>query len=552
MFKDKRLRASALCLITELLLGGFRCALAMMTGSLALMADGVHALSDVWVSFVLFFVLMFRVSNDRSKKFSPKLINYVESSAVIFSAIAVLFAAVAIFDRLYKTETPQIEYLWLAIAGTAVVMVVIYFLAKLKQRVGRETNSVTLEADGYHSKADLITSAAVLLSLVGSLAGIHLDKVLAVIIAAMIALLGVEMLVSGLRSLISSQEFDQLSLIEWCGKKLSAIPFVTATKRTINATTTVLYKLRYVIASGVVLAYAVTAVSIVPLGYVGQKVVLAKQTQADLPVGAYLHAPWPFAQINLIRDGDVRKANVGLIPSAVTQRVSDGAWFSVSSRTRKDDNTGYLHTGDQNLVFVSGELLYRVTSPTKAATSYPELDTMVTELANSSLWELVSRKTYLELIQGDRQELADQLNSFISRGAEQLNYPIEIVSFSFESIQPPGPVVNTYRKLLQARQLKVDKVNQALTEKYFQLSAARANAVQIIEQDKAYAHAHNTRAEGDITRFNSIAQSYNRKPEAYKLKLQTESFQRTLSGRPLTIADPRFDKHDYRIWSAKQ
>ncbi|GLP98046.1 cation transporter [Paraferrimonas sedimenticola] len=551
MFKDRRLRASAICVVTELTLGAFRVALALITGSLALTADGVHALSDVWISLVLFLVLMLRVSNDHKQRFSERFVNRIESSAVIFSAVAVLAAAIAIFNRLYKSEPPQIENLWIAIVGTAIVMVVLYFLAKLKQRVGRETNSVTLEADGYHSKADMITSGAVLVSLIGTLAGIHLDRVLAVIIAAMVALLGVELLISGFRSLLSSKAFDQLSLVEWCGSKLAKIPFAESLKKAIRAISQYFYCLRYWFAVGAGIAYLSTAVTLVPLGFVGQQTFLGKQTAEDVPTGIYVHAPWPMGEMTLLREGLVQLAKVGLEPSAVAQRVSDGAWFGVSERTRGQDNAGYLHTGDQNLIFASGELLYKITSPTQAMNAYPELDVMITELANAALWELVGRKSYQELIQGDRQVLADQLFMSISNDVTRMSYPVELVSFSFDSIQPPGPVVKAYRKLHQARQRKQDLVNQASTEKVFQLSEARSNAVQILAQDTAYAHSVDARTQGDVKRLNLLADSYTNNPEAFKLKRQNETVQSTLAGQPLTITDPRFDKHDYRIWSAK-
>ena len=85
-------------------------------------------------------------------------------------------------------------------AGIAIT----YFTARYKEYVGRETESPSLIASGYHSRMDLYASILVVVSLAVSALGLGaLDRIAAAVIILFVILAGWEIASSALRALLS-------------------------------------------------------------------------------------------------------------------------------------------------------------------------------------------------------------------------------------------------------------------------------------------------------------------------------------------------------------
>jgi len=69
----------------------------------------------------------------------------------------------------------------LAIGDSLVAALVSYYAAQYKLHVGRETGSISLTADGYHSRMDTLTIGAVVVGLMGHAIGVPLDRMAAVV-----------------------------------------------------------------------------------------------------------------------------------------------------------------------------------------------------------------------------------------------------------------------------------------------------------------------------------------------------------------------------------
>jgi len=137
-------------------------------------------------------------------------------------ALLILYVPVEILLEVRGREQAEINNLWLGIGGVLLIIGLVFFMSRLKRLVGRETDSPALEADGYHSQIDLFSSIAVLVSLMGTLVGLYLDEIVALIIALLIGVAGVELLISGLRGLHQKRELDPVSLLDPVGHWLSS------------------------------------------------------------------------------------------------------------------------------------------------------------------------------------------------------------------------------------------------------------------------------------------------------------------------------------------
>jgi cation diffusion facilitator family transporter len=140
--------------------------LALVTGSVALLADALHNLSDVSSSAIVF--VGFRISRRPPSPAYPY--GYERAEDLAGLAVALLIwssAALAGYESWRKlTGQRSTTLVWLGIAGAALGIVGNQLVARYKLVVGRRIHSATLLADAKHSWLDALSSAGALVGLV--------------------------------------------------------------------------------------------------------------------------------------------------------------------------------------------------------------------------------------------------------------------------------------------------------------------------------------------------------------------------------------------------
>ncbi|VBA55305.1 putative cation efflux system protein [Mycobacterium attenuatum] len=164
-------RAVALSALGLALTGLIELAIAMVSGSVALLSDALHNLSDVSTSLVVF--VGFRSSQKSASQRYPYGLERAEDLAGIGVAL-VIWASAAIagaesVDKLLRHGTTQ--HVGWGIAAAAVGIAGNQLVARYKLVVGRRIQSSTMIADAKHSWLDALSSAGALLGLCGVAAG---------------------------------------------------------------------------------------------------------------------------------------------------------------------------------------------------------------------------------------------------------------------------------------------------------------------------------------------------------------------------------------------
>lgn len=164
-------RAVAVAALGLALTGAIELLIAVLSGSVALLGDALHNLSDVSTSLVVF--LGFRVSRRTATERYPYGFERAEDLAGIGIAIVIwasagLAAAESVRKLIEHGTTTHVGW---GIAGAAIGILGNQLVARYKLIVGRRINSATLIADAKHSWLDALSSAGALLGLLGVLLG---------------------------------------------------------------------------------------------------------------------------------------------------------------------------------------------------------------------------------------------------------------------------------------------------------------------------------------------------------------------------------------------
>ena len=194
-------RVALYSLLFNLTLLGAKILLSALTGSLALRADAVHTLVDVLASTAL--ILGLKISERKSESF-PLGLYKVENLASIAISFLLFFTAYEIILEAAAAAPQAPPYQGYALLAVAAIIPLPYLFGSFQIRVGRQTGSPSLIADGVQHRADVLTSSLVFLALAARNTGLPLDRIAAAIIALVIVKEGWRILVDGMRVLLDA------------------------------------------------------------------------------------------------------------------------------------------------------------------------------------------------------------------------------------------------------------------------------------------------------------------------------------------------------------
>lgn len=158
-----------------------------LTGSVALLADTIHNLGDALTAIPLW--AAFRLSQWKpNRRFTYGYGRVEDVAGVVIVGIILISALITGYLSVERLLHPQpIFYVGAVIAASLIGFVGNEAVAIFRIRVGKEIGSTALLADGYHARADGLTSLSVLLGAVGVWLGYALaDPIVGLVITVVI------------------------------------------------------------------------------------------------------------------------------------------------------------------------------------------------------------------------------------------------------------------------------------------------------------------------------------------------------------------------------
>ncbi len=201
---------------TNILLSIIKIVAGLLFGSMAVVVDGIHSISDLITDAAV--VVGFRLSEKAPDKNHPYGHKWYESFATaLISILLVATGIVTIYKTPEKAGNITGVSQFAALIATAVISIgAKEFLFRKTREVAYQTKCSSLYANAWHHRSDALSSLAVLGGLGAQAAGfIHGDRVAAVIVAAMIIFAGIRLFSDVLKVFTdASVDNKTLSLVE--------------------------------------------------------------------------------------------------------------------------------------------------------------------------------------------------------------------------------------------------------------------------------------------------------------------------------------------------
>ena len=187
-------------------------AIAVLSGSVGLLGDALHNLSDVSTSLAVFIGL--RISKRPASSTHPYGWERAEDLAGLGVALVIwMSAAFAGFVSVRKLiEHGTTSHIGVGIAAAAVGIIGNQVVARYKLGIGRRIQSATLVADARHSWLDALSSAGAMLGLIGVALGLSwADGIAGIVVTLFICHVGYDVTKDLLHHLMDGVEVGVLT-----------------------------------------------------------------------------------------------------------------------------------------------------------------------------------------------------------------------------------------------------------------------------------------------------------------------------------------------------
>lgn len=229
----RKARAAWISVISNSTLVVSKLAVGLLIGSVSVVSEAIHSGVDLIASGIALFAVKSAVKP--ADKEHPYGHGKIENLSGSIEAVLILVAAAwIVYEAVHKliVRSP-LEMAGLGVAIMAVSATANFFVSRMLFRVGRETDSIALQADAWHLRTDVWTSAGVMMGLAAILLSRRvfpawdlwwLDPAAAIVVALLIVRAAFELTRQSLRDVMdeSLPEKEQ----RWIADSVRGVPGV--------------------------------------------------------------------------------------------------------------------------------------------------------------------------------------------------------------------------------------------------------------------------------------------------------------------------------------
>lgn len=216
--KEDRYKSSQKVIWITIMLNVFlsilKVTIGVLANSNAMLADGIHSMSDVGSSLgIIVGLFIAKKPEDKEHQYGHEkaetIATFMLSLLLILVGLNIGYSSIKlIFSG--DVQIPGVAAIWAAIIS--IIIKEIQF--RISMRTGKRINSDVLIADAWHHRSDALSSIAALIGIIGSRMGYSfLDPLAGLIVSLIVVKVGVEIFIKGTNELMD-ESLEEEKLIK--------------------------------------------------------------------------------------------------------------------------------------------------------------------------------------------------------------------------------------------------------------------------------------------------------------------------------------------------
>jgi len=500
----------------------------------AIWADAWHSASDFLISVMVLFSLALEHRLGKQGRAA-----YIENATAGLVAVFIMGNGLHVAFTAEDVVAYESWRLYAGLGGTLLSILAVWALARIKYRVARRYGSLSFEAEAGHSLSDLFTSIGVFFTLLLSLAGVHIERIAAVLIGLLIFRIGFVLLLRAVRNLRHKQSLQadpahaHLLPEAWTERLRTWLPWGGRALALLRALALGMARLTWLWLLIAALAYGLAGLHSVGPGEAGLHFCFGRLRGGTLGPGLHYHAPAPFCQHLLVPVDRARRLTVGYEDNPLYDGAPapaylwDGSTGSGPWRSREGEAL-YL-TGDGTIVDLELVASYRISDLRAWALESDDPEGLLRAQLRSLLTDWVGRQSLDSLLTEGRAALEDSLLAQGRAFCAARGLGIQLDFVQLRSVHPPISVVPVYRRVASAREPRQEKVDRAEGFANDLLPRSRGKAAGIGTSAERYQSRTLAHATGRAEAFAARQESFARHAPVERLRLGLEASGRALA-----------------------
>ena len=497
---NRKERTMALAIGANLFVILLKFGLAWFSGSLAMSASAWHSFADIFIGFFVLAGLFAARAEETSKQRAGRL-SLIENGTALVVAGFIVMMGINIFRQVAGHPSHDLMNLGPVTVISLLTIASAFIVSRLLLYVGKQEESPSLIASGYHAQMELWASVVVVLGLAGSALGLKsLDRAAAVLVVLFVAFAGYDIGTSALNALRAR------GLLQIHHAHTSR-PVWRAFLPTALIVLTFLY-----LASGL---YVVQP---------GERAVLRRFGQVlsdQMGPGLHYRLPWPIDRVDVI---------------------------SITAIRRAETDRALMVTGDENLINIRLGIHYQVDNPAAYLFRVTEADGLVASVAEAAVRQVIAEEAVDQVLTLDKADIQQRAASIAQKTLDSYETGLRIVDVQLLESSPPEAVADAFRDVASAREDKETLVNEALADQNEAIPTARGDAATTVNAARAYAAEKLNAARGEAARFTAQQTAHANRPEITHIRLYLEAVEKALAGVKKFVLDPSIKLQTTDLW----
>lgn len=291
-------------------------------------------------------------------------------------------------------------------------------------------------------------------------------------------------------------------------------------------------KILYSLGAILIPLYAVTGFFAVEPEETAVTYILGEMADRNVEAGIHWNLPYPFGKQTIKRT----KANLIL---SVGQTVPPLKNFTFGARN-------LWMTGGASLVEIKIDIQYTITRLDLYETSHNKPEVFLDFIAQKMLTRALVEQSVDDILTTGRQLLGSQIQLAMQTELNATNTGIQVQDVIVKSLSPPSNegVADAFQLVQNANSDRYKTLEQAETQKNKLLFDAEAEANGIKNKGLADQFSRLETARGDVVRFTSLAEEWEKSPEAMERRIYLEEMSGILSGIKVYVVPDKSTQND--------
>ena len=252
------------------------------------------------------------------------------------------------------------------------------------------------------------------------------------------------------------------------------------------------------------------------------------QEVREVQPGLNYHLPYPVESVLTPKALRVNKIDIGMRAVEEQRR---------GATARGVPEESLMLTGDENIVDINFIVLWVIKDAKDYLFNIRNPDGTVKSAAESAMREVIGRTEIASAFAEGRGKIETGTQALLQEILDSYNAGVEIQNVQLQKVDPPGPVIDTFRDVQSAKIDQQRLINEAQAYRNNLVPVAHGDASRIVQESEAYRQQVTLAAQGDAARFLSVYQSYKAAEDVTARRLYIETMQSILASTSKIIID---------------